>query len=114
MKLKLIPAGSFIMGGTEENEIPVHRVIITKPFYIGVYEVTRDQYNTIMDSKIPEYENSKIPAGITWNEAVEFCKKLSELTGNTYRLPTEAEWEYAARGGLESKKYVWGNNETPV
>lgn len=115
MKLKLIPAGSFFMGGELENEKPLHIVKITKPFYMGVYEVTREEYEKVMDLNPPGYKKSNLPAGnVTWNNAVEFCDKLSLISGEKYRLPTEAEWEYAARGGLRGKKYVWGDQEIPV
>ncbi len=98
-----------------ENEKPLHTVKITKPFYIGVYEVTREQYEKVMDLNPSGPRESYLPAGnVTWNNAVEFCDKLSLLTGKKYRLPTEAEWEYAARGGLRGKKYVWGDQEIPV
>ena len=115
MKLRLIPAGSFFMGGELENEKPVHLVKITKPFYMGIYEVTQEQYNELMGSAPSTNKRSGLPAGnVTWNDAVEFCRRLSLKTGEKYRLPTEAEWEYAARGGLEGKKYVWGDQEIPV
>lgn len=115
MKFKLIHAGSFLMGGYEVNEKPRHIVIITKHFYIGVYEVTQEQYDKIMGYSPHGNEGPNMPAGnVTWNNAVEFCRRLSLKTGDKYRLPTEAEWEYAARGGLEGKKYVWGDNEIPV
>jgi formylglycine-generating enzyme required for sulfatase activity len=113
MKLKLIQPGSFWMGGSLRNEIPVHRVEITRPFYIGVYEVTQQEYIKVMGKKPSEYTGPNIPVGVTWNEANEFCRRLSELTGDKYRLPTEAEWEYAARGGMEKKEYVWGDNPVP-
>jgi len=114
MQFRLINAGSFWMGDSLENSMPIHKVTISKPFYIGVYEVTRDQYNEIMKTVNYDSSNSNRPAAVTWNEANEFCKRLSEITKDKYRLPTEAEWEYAARGGLDREKYVWGDNEIPI
>ena len=75
MKLRLISAGSFWMGGSLENEMPVHRVTIARPFYIGVHEVTQEQYMTVMKKKPIEYTGPDIPAGVTWNEAAEFCRR---------------------------------------
>lgn len=126
MKLKLIPAGDFLMGsarsrqelvrlfGLDEDdakyftvEQPQHCVRITKPFYLGVTEVTQGQWEAVMGTgtrpwsgKTYMKEGSDYAASfVSWDEAVEFCKKLSSKEGVTYRLPTEAEWEYACRGG---------------
>lgn len=115
LKLRLIPTGSFLMGGDLENEMPRHVVHITKSFYVGVYEVTQEQYDKVMSNNPADNKNPNLPAGnITWNDATEFCRKLSLMTGDKYRLPTEAEWEYAARGGLVQKEYVWGDQEIPI
>ena len=106
MKLKLIPAGEFMMGSPESeksrssNEGPVHRVKITKPYYLGVHEVTQGQYEKVMGKNPSNFKGSTNPVeNVSWNDAVEFCKKLSAKEGRTYRLPTEAEWEYACRAG---------------
>jgi formylglycine-generating enzyme required for sulfatase activity len=121
MKLQLIPAGSFMMGAVqgdndaEDNEKPQHRVEITKPFYIGVYEVTQAQYEAVIGDNPSTFKGSDRPVEtVSWIEAVEFCRKLTEKEGGSYRLPTEAEWEYAARGGVEGEKYVWGDEKTPL
>lgn len=123
MKLVLIPAGKFTMGspkdekdrGTDEEQ---HEVEITKPFYLGVYTVTQAEYEKVM-GKNPSWfsvtgggkdtvqglDTSRFPVeNVSWDDAVEFCKKLSEVpeekkAGRAYRLPTEAEWEYACRAG---------------
>ncbi len=111
MKLKLIEAGEFMMGSEKgyKWEKPVHKVKITRPFYIGVYEVTQAQYEKIMGNNPSEFKGPNRPVDtVTWNDAVLFCEKLSEKEGVEYRLPTEAEWEYACRAGTRTK-YYWGN-----
>jgi len=123
MKLKLIPAGEFMMGSPESEVYRLydeyqHRVRITKPFYLGVYEVTQAEYEHVMGenpssfssggsrkSKVFKLDTSRFPVeGVIWQNAVEFLRKLSDLpeekaAGRIYRLPTEAEWEYACRAG---------------
>ncbi len=133
MKLKLIPPGQFLMGSTKEQvrrlsaykeggdywmskvivEQPPRRTTVTQPFLIGNFEVTQAQYRRVMNanpsrfskSKANKEKSEKLPVEmITWDEAVAFCKKLSNLpeelaAGREYRLPTEAEWEYACRAG---------------
>jgi formylglycine-generating enzyme required for sulfatase activity len=114
MKLRLIPSGSYLMGGELDNERPRHQVEITKPFYMGIYEVTQEQYEKVMDENPSGFKGPDLPVeSVSWNDAVEFCRRLSSLTHEKYRLPTEAEWEYAARGGLEGKRYVWGDQDVP-
>jgi formylglycine-generating enzyme required for sulfatase activity len=124
LKLVLIPAGEFVMGADEtpeqvvrkidnhvpdlfqvnpdffKREQPQHRVRITKPFYMGVYAVTQAQYEAVMGVNPSHFKGVNNPVEmVSWNDAVEFCKKLSAKTGQTVRLPTEAEWEYACRAG---------------
>lgn len=109
-----IPGGRFWMGSPEselerlESEGPRHQVSIPS-FYMGKYAVTQHQWRTVcqlafdvdihLDKPDPSYfKGDELPVEkVTWNEAVEFCKRLSKRTGNTYRLPSEAEWEYACR-----------------
>ena len=105
LKLVLIPAGKFIMGssetekGREENETR-HEVTISKPFYMGVTEVTQEQYEVVMGNNPSTYKGKTNPVEMAnWNDAVEFCKKLSAKTGKTVQLPTEAQWDYACRAG---------------
>ena len=113
MKLRLIPAGSFLMGSDSDDaldeEKPVHRVEITKPFYMGVYPVIQGQYKAVMGENPSKYKGSSRPVDtVSWVEAVAYCRKLSEMAGESYRLPTEAEWEYACRAGT-TPEYFWGD-----
>jgi formylglycine-generating enzyme required for sulfatase activity len=166
--LVLIPAGEFQMGGSEpaeelvktfpqygvqadffHDEYPQHRVRITKPFYMGKYEVTNGQFGQFAEdanykTEAEQKENSRRGDGgwgfnqgeqkfegrdpkynwrkpgfptpsdqpvvdITWDDSNAFCKWLSKKEGKTYRLPTEAEWEYAARGGTKTR--YWSGND---
>jgi formylglycine-generating enzyme required for sulfatase activity len=106
MKLVLIPAGKFMMGppdseqGRNKFEGPQHEVTLSKPFYVGVTEVTQAQYQAIMGMNPSQFKGATNPAEmVSWDDATEFCKKLSEKTRQVVRLPTEAEWEYACRAG---------------
>jgi formylglycine-generating enzyme required for sulfatase activity len=101
----LIPAGTFTMGSPDseeghfKDEGPQHRVTV-QGFYIGKYEVTQEQYQAVMGTNPSEFNGNNRPVErVSWNDAVEFCRKLSQMTGRKYRLPTEAEWEYACRAG---------------
>ena len=111
MKLRLIPAGEFMMGTGDPGPHfgPRHKVRITKPFYLGVYEVTQAEYEGVMGENPSKFKGASNPVEqVSWNDAVQFCKRLSAKEGKTYRLPTEAEWEYAARGP-ERRRYPWGD-----
>ena len=120
MEFKLIPAGTFTMGDASglNNETP-HEVTLTKPFKMGVHEVTQDQYEQVMGVNPSEYKGADNPVEtVSWEDAVEFCRKLSELpaekeAGNVYRLPTEAEWEYACRAGTTTK-YSFGDDDSEL
>ena len=118
MKLVLIHPGSFTMGspvreiGREEYE-PQHEVTLTKSYFLGAYEVTQDQYQKVMGRNPSYFKGAKNPVeSVSWEDAVSFCKKLSKMpeekaAGRSYRLPTEAEWEYACRAG-STKSYSFG------
>ena len=121
-EMVLISAGSFRMGniqdganGGEPDELPVHKVTLTKNFEIGVYEVTFAEYDLFCEATKREkprdngWGRDKHPViNISWHDAVSYAEWLSSQTGKKYRLPSEAEWEYAARGGTESR-FWWGN-----
>ena len=125
MKLVYIPAGEFMMGSNkgDSDEKPVHKAKITRPFYMGIHEVTQAQYEAVMGTNPSGFKGASNPVEeVSWNDCVEFCKRLSRKTGRTLRLPTEAEWEYACRAGATSRfcfgdsdsglgEYAWyGNN----
>jgi len=117
-EMVVIPAGSFWMGniqGEYSNGLPVHQVNINYQFAMGKYEVTFAEYDKFAETisrKKPDDEGwgrgNRPVINVSWSEAVAYTKWLSEQTGNEYRLPSEAEWEYAAKAGTETK-YWWGN-----
>jgi formylglycine-generating enzyme required for sulfatase activity len=113
-----IPGGSFVMGspstetGRRDNEGPQHNVNIP-PFFMGKYEVTQAQYQAVMGNNPSNFQGAKRPVeNVNWDEAVEFCRKLTQKTGKTYRLPSEAEWEYACRAGTTTP-FHFGDTITP-
>lgn len=110
MKLVLIPAGTFIMGspksekGRRDNESPLRKIIISKPFYMSITEVTQEQYEAITGKNRSVFKGPRNPAErVSWNDSVEFCKILSERTGKAVGLPTEAQWEYACRARTKTR-----------
>jgi formylglycine-generating enzyme required for sulfatase activity/serine/threonine protein kinase len=133
MRLNFIPAGEFMMGSpdsdveAEDNEKPQHRVRITRPFYLGTTEVTQGQYRAVTGVNPSHLKGSDdLPVeNVWWNDAIVFCNKLSvkeglkpyyksgtsgvPLGGDGYRLPTEAEWEYACRAG-STTSYSFGDD----
>ena len=136
----MVESGIFQMGSTEgyAHEQPVHTVLISRPFYIAKYEVTFEEYDRFCDETLRGrlddhgWERGNQPVThVDWYDAVEYCKWLSEKEGlpvcysgkgkfiecdfsaNGYRLPTEAEWEYAARGGQNSQGFVFAGSDNP-
>ena len=111
LQFKLIPAGEFLMGSPGDdaykssNEIPQHRVRITKPFYLGIHEVTQGQYEKVMGGNPSGFKGATLPVEqVSWEDATAFCAKLSGMDEDyDYRLPTEAEWEYACRAGTTTR-----------
>ncbi len=126
MKMRLIPAGKFPMGspadeeGRDSNEGPVHEVTISRPFYLGIYEVTQAQYEAVTGQNPSFFKGPDRPiAQVSWEDATKFCRLLLQKTGREFRLPTEAEWEYACRAGttgpyaghLDDLGWYGGNSE---
>ena len=133
MQFVRIEAGSFLMGTTEDHkqqmdkylghgegrEFPQHRVILTKGFYLGKYEVTREQWLAILGTEPerwknfpPRWRGAQRPAtAISWLQIQKFMAVLSEFAGRKFRLPTEAEWEYSARAGT---KTLWVSGDDPT
>jgi formylglycine-generating enzyme required for sulfatase activity len=128
MKLARIAPGKFVMGSPADEvhrnaDETQHEVAITKPFYLSVHEVTQGQYQKVMGvnpsffskngggkQRVENKDTADYPVErVSWLDAVEFCKKLSAKEGKTYRLPTEAEWEYACRAGTKTVFHV-GND----
>ena len=112
MKFKLIQPGSFMMGSEngQTDERPVHKVTIINPFYIGMCPVTQAEYEAVMGTNPSYFKGDDRPVEmVTWHDAKEVCRRLSEKEGVTYRLPTEAEWEYACRAGTTTR-YYWGDS----
>lgn len=110
----LVEKGTFMMGGTEySGEKPIHSVSLTKSYYIGETEVTQELYQAVMGSNPSYYLGTQRPVEcVSWNDCQTFITKLNSLTGLTFRLPTEAEWEFAARGGNLSKGYLYSGSST--
>jgi formylglycine-generating enzyme required for sulfatase activity len=115
-ELVVVPAGSFEMGSTSEYEDPVHRVTIAKPFAIGRREVTFSEWDSCVASRACKPiqdrgwgRGDRPVLGVTWSDTKEFLDWLSKKTGQRYRLPSEAEWEYAARAGTTTE-YWWGRD----
>ena len=112
-----VEAGTFMMGATKEVkepykiELPAHEVLLTEDYYIGKYEVTQALWDVVMDSKHSTNDGDLLPKNyVSWNDCQEFIEKLNKITGLKFRLPTEAEWEYAARGGEKSKRYLYSGS----
>ena len=112
-----VEGGTFMMGATSEmknpnsNEKPVHQVTLTNDYYMGKYEVTQALWQAVMGSNPSEYKGDNFPVEtVSWNDCQKFISKLNSLTGRMFRLPTEAEWEYAARGGKESRGYQYSGS----
>jgi len=116
MQLVLIPAGRFTMGSKTpstkpgQNDGPVHEVTISKPFYLAIHEVTREQYGQVAGGSNEPTDRGRLPQGnFSWFKAMDFCEQLTARTGRTALLPTEAQWEYAARAG-SSTRFCFGDD----
>jgi sulfatase modifying factor 1 len=114
MSFVLLPAGTFLMGSPEDEPFRnqdevLHKVTLTKPFYIQTTEVTEAQWQAIMGQKwFGRREGGNLPVvKVSWYDCMEFVEKLNRRGEGRYRLPTEAEWEYACRAGSQAA-YTWG------
>lgn len=103
LEMVKIPGGSFMMGAPEDEEVkynnehPQHRVIL-ETFFLGKFPITQEQYEVIMGENPSKFQGSKRPVEkVSWYDAVQFCRKLSQITGKKYQLPSEIQWEYACR-----------------
>jgi formylglycine-generating enzyme required for sulfatase activity len=116
LEMIILPTGNFLMGTLSldhnypRDEKPSHKVNLNS-FAIGKYPVTQSQYQAVMGNNPSHFSyNPQNPVEqVSWNDAQAFCKKLSQIIGKTYRLPTEAEWEYACRAGTTTRFY-YGND----
>ncbi len=120
LKLVRIPAGRFLMGspagevGHRDEEEPLRQVTISRPFYLGVYEVTQSQYAVIMGNNPSRLKGATRPVEtVSWDEATEFCTRLAQRTGKKVTLPSEAQWEYACRAGATAR-FCFGNEESQL
>ena len=112
-----VEGGSFYMGATSEQvsdawdkEYPVHSVTLSD-YYIGKCEVTQELWEAVMGSNPSKFKGAQNPVeSVSYNDCQEFISRLNSLTGRTFRLPTEAEWEYAARGGNQSSHYKYSGS----
>ena len=114
--MKHIGGGSFQMGNASndayKDEQPVHKVTVSS-FYMGETEVTQALWQAVMGDNPSRFKGSNHPVeNVSWNDCNEFIKKLNEITSHQFRLPTEAEWEYAARGGKKGHGYKYSGKNT--
>ena len=112
-----VEAGTFTMGATPEmenpwdDEKPTHQVTLTNDYFIGKYEVTQALWQAVMGNNPSNFKGEDLPVEkVSWDDCQEFISKLNRITGKTFRLPTEAEWEFAARGGKNSRGYQYSGS----
>lgn len=114
-----VEGGTFTMGATKDqgsnnsNQRPTHKVSLST-YYIGETEVTQELWQAVMGNNPSKFKGAKLPVeNVSWNDCQQFINKLNKLTGRRFRLPTEAEWEFAARGGNASKGYKFAGSNNP-
>ncbi len=112
-----VEAGTFVMGATPEMkdpydlEKPTHQVTLTNDYYIGKYEVTQALWQAVMDNNPSYFKGDNLPVEqVSWKDCQKFISKLNRITSKKFRLPTEAEWEYTARGGKKSQGYQYSGS----
>lgn len=115
LEMVYLPGGKFMMGSPEgegtDYEKPQHEVIVSS-FYMGKYPITQAQYHQVMGKNPSRFQGDERPVEeVSWDDAVEFCQRLSRQTGTEYRLPREAEWEYACRA-VTTTPYHFGETIT--
>ena len=116
--LKYVEGGTFMMGATDEQreyaekeEFPAHTVTL-HDYYIGETEVTQELWEEVMGYNPANTIGASLPIeNVSWNDCIDFIRELNRQTGKTFRLPTEAEWEYAARGGVSSCQYLYSGSD---
>ena len=117
LEFVLIRPGTFMMGSEKgiDSERPIHKVTITKPFYLGKYLVTQEQWQAVMHKNPSHFKGPKNPVEkVSWRDCQNFAQKLQEQSPpHTFRLPTEAEWEYACRAG-STTEYSYGDDESQL
>ena len=111
----LVEGGSFQMGGTDEEAIdrekPIHEVEVPT-FYLGKYPVTQGLWEAIMGNNPSGYKGPRHPVeNVSWEDVQKFLQRLNKETKQSYRLPTEAEWEFAARGGIHTEEYLYAGSD---
>ena len=119
IEMEYVEGGTFKMGATREqgsdyydDEKPAHQVTVSS-FHISKYQVTQAQWKAVMGNNPSNFKGDNLPVEqVSWIEVQEFINKLNAQTGKQYRLPTEAEWEFAARGGIKSKGYKYSGSDT--
>jgi len=118
LEMVLVPAGKFMMGSSrskedrDDNEVQ-HEVTLTKPYYMGRYAVTQEQWEAVMENNPSTVKGAALPVtDVSWDDCQDFIKKLNANSSGGYRLPTEAEWEYACKAGTTTA-YSFGNKITP-
>ena len=116
--LSRVDAGTFTIGpvagdkNVTADEKPAHKVDLTQRFYIGQTEVTQELYKAVMGTNPSKFSGANLPVEqVSYNDAMEFCKRLSEQTGRTFTLPTEAQWEYAAYGGHRGTRTLYSGSD---